>query len=44
MGESLRGSASSVPGLADWPLAAVAALPTAVGLARSSSGASVVDA
>lgn len=43
-GESKNRGEASVPGLADWLLAAVAALPTAVGLARSCSGAPVVDA
>ena len=43
-GEPKNRGVPSVPGLADWLLAAVAALPTAVGLARSCSGASVVDA
>ena len=43
-GESKSGSAPSVPALADWLLAPVAVLPPAVRLARSCSGASVVDA
>ena len=43
-GEPNNRSEASVPGLADWLLGVVAGLPTARGLARSSSGASVVDA
>ena len=43
-GEPKNRGESSVPGLADWLLGAVTALPPAVRLARSCSGASVVDA
>ena len=42
-GEPVSGSASSVPGLADWLLAPVAGLPTAAGQ-PSCSCAPVVDA
>ena len=43
-GEPKNRGESSVPGLADWLLGVVAALPPAVRLARSCSGAPVVDA
>ena len=43
-GEPKNRGESSVPGLADWLLAPVTGLPTAVGLARSCTCESVVDA
>ena len=43
-GEPNNRGKESVPGLADWLLAPVAALSPAVRLAHSCSGASVVDA
>jgi hypothetical protein len=43
-GEPKNRSEASLPGLADWLLAAAAGLPTTVRLARSCSGAPVVDA
>ena len=43
-GESKNSGEPSVPGLADWLLGVVAVLPTTVRLARSCSGAPVVDA
>ena len=43
-GEPKNRGEPSVPGLADWLLGVVAGLPTVVGLVRSCSGASVVDA
>ena len=43
-GEPKNSGEASAPGLANWLLAAAAGLPTTVRLARSCSGASVVDA
>jgi len=43
-GEPKKRGESSVPGLADWLLAAVAVLPAAVGAGQCCSCAPVVDA